>query len=338
MKKAALAVLAAGMILSADAQTVKKKVKPGNSLYEIVYNGENNAVYVATTRGNTGIPAIYQLSAADLTVQDSILVGDAAAFGLGINEKTQTLYTSNTRGNSVHAIDLKTNKVIATIQSGQEKSHTRQVVVDEMDNKVYVSDVGGGIWVIDGKTNAFSHRIENAGLSITGMALDKKKDRLYAVDNKANKVISYDLKTKSVIDSFATGSERAINLALDTKANRLFVANQGSGDVAVLDAESGKLLKTIPTGEGALGITYCPEKNLVYVANRGAGTVTIIDAADYNIVAEVKSGSLPNTVAVDKKGNAYVTNRAQGTGRPKPGETPKPSNDPEGDIVTLIGF
>lgn len=337
-KTVALVALAVGLCQSAGAQVVKKKLKPGNSLYEIAYNGKNNSVYVATTRGNSNQPVIYRLDATDLAVKDSILLGDAAAFGLGINEKTQILYTSNTRANSVSAIDLKTNKVIATIENGKEKAHTRQVLVDDMNNIVYVSDVGGGIWVIDGKTNTYDRQIEDAGLSITGLALDRKKGKLFALNNKSGKVYAYDLKSKLVVDSFATGGERAINLAFDTKGNHLFVSHQGSGNVTVLDADKGTVLNTIPTGEGALGITYSPEKNFVYVANRGAGTVSIIDAANYHIVSDVKSGSLPNTVAVGKKGNAYVTNRAQGAGRPKPGEIPKPSNDPEGDIVTLIGF
>lgn len=327
------------MVQVSHAQSIKKTVKPGGaSLYEIVHSEKQNALYVASTRGGNGKAKIYKLDAASLAVKDSIDVSEKALFGLGINEATQTLYGTSTRGGVVVAIDLKTNKIIASIGNDKEESHSREVVVDEATNTIYVSDVGGGIWVIDGKTNTYKKSIASAGLSITGLALDKAKDRLYAINNKSNKVVSYDLKTNTVIDSFATGSERAINLALDAKTNRLFVASQGSGDVAVLDAESGKLLKTIPTGEGALGITFSTAKNIVYVANRGAGTVTVIDAASYAVVADLKTGSLPNTVVVDKKGNAYVTNKAQGGGRPKPGETPKPVNDPNGDTVTLIGF
>ncbi len=336
---AALLALVAGAGQQATAQTVTQKIKPGSGLYEIVYSEKANAVYVAGTgaRGQQGAGKVYKLDPKTLAVKDSIDVSAAPAFGLGLNEKTQTLYTSNTRANSVHAIDLKTGKVIATITNGKDRSHTREIVVDENSNKVYVSDVGGGIWVIDGKSNTFSHVIDKAGLSITGLALDLKQNRLYAINMQTDKVVSYDLAKNVVIDSFPAGSKGAINLVLDTKTNRLFVANQGNGDVTVLDAATGKLLQTIPTGPGALGINFSPAKNWVYVANRGAGTVTIIDAATYKVVGHYETGSHPNTVALDKKGNAFVTNKAKSGPRPAPGETPQPQPvDPNGDIVTLI--
>lgn len=337
----ALCTLVALATQQADAQKVTQKVKPGKGLYELVYSEKANAVYVAGTgaRGQEGAGKVYKLDPKTLAVKDSIDVSSAPAFGLGLNETTQTLYTSNTRANSVHAIDLKSGKIVATIKHGKDKSHTRELVADEINNKIYVSDVGGGIWVIDGKTNTFSHVIEKAGLSIAGLTLDSKKGILYAIDMKSDKVVSYDIKKDAVIDSFAAGSKGAINLVLDAKTNRLFISNQGNGDVTVLDAASGKLLQTIATGKGALGISFSPAKNWVYVANRGEGTVSIIDAATYKVISTVETGSLPNTVTVDKKGNAYVTNKAKSGPRPAPGETPAPQpEDENGDIVTLIAL
>ncbi|MBL7736399.1 MAG: YncE family protein [Chitinophagaceae bacterium] len=340
-RTAALIVLTAGIGQQALAQQTTQKVKPGKGLYEIVYSEKGNAVYVASTgsRGQKGAGKVYKLDPITLSVKDSIDVSAAPAFGLGLNDKTQILYTSNTLSNSVHAIDLKTGKIIAVVTNGKDKSHTREIAVDEKNNMIYVSDVGGGIWVIDGKTNTFSHLIENAGSSITGLALNSKKGILHAIDIKSDKVVSYDLKKNMVLDSFPAGSKGAINLVLDEKTNRLFVANQGNGDVTALDAQSGKLLQTITTGKGALGINFSPAKNWIYVANRGEGTVSIIDAATYKIIANLETGTHPNSIAVDKKGNAFVTNKAKSGPRPAPGEAPKPApEDPNGDTVTLISL
>lgn len=340
-RAAVFIVLATGVDQQVQAQQVTQKVKPGKGLYEIVYSEKGNAVYVASTgtRGQEGAGKVYKLDPATLAVKDSFDVAAAPAFGLGLNDKTQILYTANTLSSSVHAIDLKSGKIIATITNGKDKSHTREIVVDEKNNLVYVSDVGGGIWVIDGKTNTFSRLIEDAGLSIAGLALNSRKGILHAIDIKSNKVVSYDLKKNTVIDSFPTGSKGAINLVLDEKTNRLFVTNQGNGDVTVLDAQSGQLLQTIPTGKGALGISFSPAKNRVYVANRGEGTVSIIDATTYKITTTLETGTHPNTIAVDKKGNAFVSNKAKSGPRPAPGEAPKPApEDPHGDVVTLISL
>ncbi|MFD2967942.1 YncE family protein [Sphingobacterium bambusae] len=326
--------LTCGVAITGNAQTVKKSTKIGDGVYELVFNSKNNAVYVATTRGNAEKPTIFQLDPNSLQVTDSISL-ESGAFGLGINEKTQTLYGTGTRAGAVIAIDIKSKKTLATITNGQEGGHTREVLVDEGRNMIYVSDVKAGIWAINGKTNTFSHMLSGVA-GATGLAIDPGKNRLYGIVK--NKVLRYDLKNDAVIDSFATGGERAINLALDVKRNHLFVAHQGSANVTVLDANSGKLLQTIPAGEGALGISYSSVKDRVFVANRGAGTVTVINAADYSVVQQIQTGSLPNTVVVDPAGNAFVSNKAKGGGRPKKGETPKPSNDPDGDIVTRISL
>lgn len=323
-----------GSVNFGNAQSVKKSTKVGDGVYELVFNTKNNGIYVATTRGNIERPTIYQLDANDLSVKDSIVL-ESAAFGLAINQKTQVLYGTGTRAGAVIAIDIKNKKTIATINNGKEGAHTREAVVDEKNNIVYVSDVKGGVWVIDGHTNRFD-RMLNGIKGATGLTIDSDKSRLYAISQ--NKVVLYDLKANAVVDSFATGGERAINLALDTKGNRLFVAHQGSGNVTVLDATKGTVLKTIAAGDGALGITFSAVNGKVFVANRSAGTVTVINTKTYDVVANVQSGSLPNTVVVDTKGNAYVSNKANGGGRPKQGEKPKPSNDPNGDILTRIAF
>lgn len=317
------------------AQRAELSAKTGTGLYEVVYSNKGNAVYVAAAGSSGGNNAfVYKLDPKTLDILDKIALSEAPGYGLGINDKTQTLYTSNTRNNSVNVIDLKTGTV-KTIIPEFERSHTRELVIDEKTNKVYVSDVGkeSRIWVIDGKTNTLERVIENTGASSTGIALDPKAQHLYITNLGNDEIAVLDLKTDKIIKTFPAGAEGSINLVLDEKTNRLFVANQKSGVVTVLDAKSGQLLKTIPTGEGALGIRLDPKSNRVFVANRQAGTVTVIDSKSYAAIADLKTGTHPNTVAVDiKTGSAYVTNKAE---RKKD----DPSFvDPNGDTVTLISF
>lgn len=317
------------------AQKAAVTAKAGKGLYEIVYSDKGNAVYVAAagSRGQNNA-WIYKLDPKSLSILDSVNVSEAPGYGLGINDKTQTLYTSNTRANSVHAIDLKTGN-IKTITPEFERSHTRELIIDDKANKVYVSDVGkeSRIWVIDGKTNTLERVIENTGASTTGMALDSKAQQIYLTNLGSNEIAVLDLKTDKIVRSFPSGAEGAINLDRCEKTDRLFVANQKSGVVTVLDAKSGELLKTITTGEGALGIRFDPKNGRIFVANRQAGTVTVIDAKNYEIIADIKTGTYPNTVAVDPKtGNAYVTNKAASK-RDDPSFV-----DENGDTITLISF
>jgi DNA-binding beta-propeller fold protein YncE len=166
----AACLLVAGTSQTAFAQAAKKSAKVGDGVYELVYNDKDNQVYVATTRGNSGKPVIYALDASTMDVKDSIVL-ETGAFGLGINRKTQILYGTATRAGAVIAVDIKTKKTVARITNGQEKGHTREVVVNQKTNKVYVSDVSGGVWVIDGKTNTFSHMLKGIKGAVTSIRL-----------------------------------------------------------------------------------------------------------------------------------------------------------------------
>ena len=330
-KVATVVAISTLTVSNLQAQTVKQTAKVGKGIYELVHSEKGNAVYVTSV----GTKAIYKLDAKTLAVVDSIAVVDAPAFGIGINDKTQTLYTTNTRTNSVSAIDIKTKKILNTIVAPGGKAHTREVMVDEDLNKIYITDVGGGskVWVINGATNTLESVIENTGKSTTGIALDKKAQKLYVTNMGSNHVGVIDIKQGKLVDSITTGGEGSTNLAFDAKTNRVFVANQKSADITVIDLKTKKVLETIKTGAGALGVSFDAAKNKVYVANRQSGTVTVIDANTYKIIADLKTGTYPNTVVVDKKsGVAYVTNKAQSKR-----DDPK-FVDANGDTVSMIGM
>ncbi len=335
LTKIKIAAVALFATTASYAQSVEKTQKVGSGLYELVYNQKDNSVYVASAGSRTKPHGfVVKLDANTLAVKDSISLADNPPYGIGINNKTQKLYTTNTRNNSVSVIDLKTNKVLATIKPSFERSHTREVVADEVNNKVYVSDVGGGskIWVIDGKTDKLEKVIENTGKSTTGMVVDAEKGKLYYTNMGTNNICVLDLKSHAVVDSFSTGGESSINLVLDKKTQKLFVANQKSNNVTVVDLKTKQVVKTIEAGKGALGIALDPVKRRVYTANRQDGTITAINADTYEVVSTLKTeGTFPNTITIDPKtGSLYVTNKAQGK-RDEPTFV-----DPNGDVVSKI--
>ncbi len=320
-----------------SAQQLTKAQAVGAGIYEIVVEQESGAVYVASV-GQTGKsgPHIYKLDPRTLTVQDSISLGEIPGFGLGINQKTKVLYTSNTRSNSVHAVDLKTGKVLATISNGAERSHTRELVVDEINNLVYVSDVGdpSTIWVIDGKTQTYLYSLENMGKTATGLAVDAENNKLYVSVMGENSIVVYDTKTRSKIASFPSGGESPMNLALDKAGKRLFVTNYQSSELSVLDAANGSLIQKVKVGTNPIGVAFDSKHNMIYTANRQGNSVSTINGSTYQ-VSELPTEGLANTVAVhESTGKVYVTNKQVGT-RVREGQTP-PTPLKNGDSVVLI--
>lgn len=327
-----------GMVIGSSAQEslaqkVKKTSKAGVGVYEIALNPVDGYLYVSNI-GSMQSPngGIMKIDPKTLKIVDSIMMPDSQPFGIALNTKTQIAYTSNTISNSVSAIDLKSSKVLATIKNGKDKSHTREIIIDEAQNLVYVSDVGeeSTIWVIDGNKNEFLYEISGIGKNVTGMVLSDKKDKIYATVLGDNSIAVIDLATKAVEKSFPSGGEGPINIVSD--GTRLFVANRKTHNLTVLDLE-GKLISTIPTGDGAIGIDYDAKTNRIYAANRGSGTTTIIDGKTYKVIKDLPTGTHPNNVKVAKDGTVYVLNKAKGG---KKGDTAAPPPDPNGDTITLI--
>lgn len=331
----AIALSLSASLVAAQAKPETKSAKLGAGVYEVVVSESGNTVYVASIGARDQNNAtIFSLDGTTLAVKSKIDVAAHAAFGLSINDKTQMLYTSNTRTGNVSAIDLKTGKVVATIgDPADPKAHTFKVLVDEPNNLVYVSIASkvGKIWVIDGKTNTLAHIIDS-GVTTVGMAIDPASGKLYAANLGANEIIEVDPKTRQVLRRFPVGGERPTQMVIDGKTSRIFVTNQGTNDISVLDTRTGNLIRTVKTGTQALGIGFNASTNRVYVANRGAGTVTVVNAESYQVEADLPTGSLPNTIAINSKTNVtYVTNKAKSGPRGGP-----PVQDDNGDTITMI--
>jgi YVTN family beta-propeller protein len=315
--------------------SVVKTAKAGPGLYEVAASPSTGLVNVASVgrRGEPGTAKILGLDQKTLEVKKTIELGETAAFGLGINDKTQKLYTTNTRAGNVSAIDLASGKVVATIAlESSPKAHVFRALVDEARNVVYVSETAGRVWVIDGATDTLTGTIEEVGETTVGLALDPARNQLFAANLAGKDIAVIDLATKKVASRIPVEGERPTQLAFDAKTRRLFVTQQRTGDIAVIDTAAGKQIKSIQTGAGALGIGFSAEKNRLYVANRQAGTVTVIDGTSLEVVEDIPAGTLPNTVAIDAKTHrVFVTNKAKGGPR-----NAAPTDDPSGDTVTLI--
>src|SRR4051812_37206220 len=103
----------------------------------------------------------------------------------------------------------------------------------------------------------------------------------------------------------------------------IFVSNEKSGDVTVLDGASEETIATIPVGLRPRGIHLSPDGKFVYVAVSGsplmgpgvdrkyaeekksiksADGVVVIDAADLRVINRLNAGSDPEQMAISKDG------------------------------------
>jgi len=104
------------------------------------------------------------------------------------------------------------------------------------------------------------------------------------------------------------GCQEPTGLSFDAKSRRLF-AGCGNKTMAIMDADSGKEIATLPIGDGCDGTAFDPEYKLAF-ASAHDGTLTVIrqDSPDKFTVAEtVQTQSGARTLGLDPETHQVFT-------------------------------
>jgi DNA-binding beta-propeller fold protein YncE len=124
-------------------------------------------------------------------------------------------------------------------------------------------------------------------------------------------VVVVDPQKRAVVARYkvAPGSEPT-GLALDAANHRLFCAC-GNEKLVVLDADTGKVITSLPIGAGVDFAAYDAALHRVYTANGGSGTMTVIHQAtadQYSVMENVPTHRGGHALAVDPTTHrVYVT-------------------------------
>lgn len=78
-----------------------------------------------------------------------------------------------------------------------------------------------------------------------------------------------------------------IDIAINNNTNTLYVLNQNSNNITVLDSLTYSVITTIPVGTNPSGITFNKLTNKIYVSNTGNNSVSIIDTTSNSVVKTI---------------------------------------------------
>jgi YVTN family beta-propeller protein len=144
---------------------------------------------------------------------------------------------------------------------------------------------------------------------------------LYVNINDKNEIVRIDTKTNSVVAHWPVAPcDRPTGLAIDTASRRLFSSCENSL-MAVVDADSGKVVTSLPIGKGTDAAAFDPQRNLAFSSNRD-GTLSVIqenDPNNFTVLQPVKTETGARTMAVDPAtGKIFlVTAKVKSAGAPK---------------------
>src|SRR3954468_6954729 len=116
-------------------------------------------------------------------------------------------------------------------------------------------------------------------------------------------------KLKRVIHAGADPEQ----LAVSADGTRLYVANEDTETLSVVDLVAGTVIASIKVGEEPEGVTIRPDGKIVYVTSEGDGAVFAIDTQTNKLLKRIPVGPRPRSVNFLPDGSrGYVSLENQG--------------------------
>ena len=225
---------------------------------------------------------------------------------------TNTLYVTDGEDGSVKVFDGTTYKLTHRIALLKDAD---SIGYDAQTHELFVDNGGGDVGakysmfsVIDTDKFTKTADIKIDGDTLEAMALDPNSAQTFVV-NRANTGVSVvDRKTHEVKALWPiTLGKPAVTMGYDAAHHRLFIGCR-SGQLVVLDSESGKELQALPITKGVDDTVYDPASGRVYSAADGAMTVyQQIDADHYKLLGDVPTAPLAKTARlVPQLGEMFI--------------------------------
>lgn len=227
-------------------------------------------------------------------------------------------YSTNGDGSST-VFQLSTLKTIDRIKLGGDDADsafyepvTKQLAFTLGDAKKIV--------FVDAKTAKVAGELAMESKKLDGTVPDGQGNLFMALRDR-NAVVKIDVANRKVLEEWKTAPcEQPTGLDYDAKEKRIFVGCRGAKPVlAVMDAESGKVISTAEIGRGNDGVIYDPETRKIYTSNGVDANLVIYDQVDantYKLAEAATTRPYARTMALDPKTKKVYLVTAEGTADP----------------------
>jgi DNA-binding beta-propeller fold protein YncE len=279
----------------------------GPSGYQVIKTisvpGDEGWDYVAV---DSDARRVYVSHATHVVVLDAdtfAVVGDIpdtqGVHGIAIAPDLGRGFVSDGRANTVTIFDLKTLKTLGTVKAG---TNPDAIIYDPHTKRVFTmngrSEDSTAINAADGTvagTLALGGKPEFAVADGDGSIYVNLEDK--------SELVRFDSQKLTVLNRWPLKPcDEPSGLAVDWKTRRLF-AGCGNKMMAVIDADTGKIVATPPIGDGVDANGFDPATGLAF-ASTGEGVLTVVheDSPDkFTVVENVPTRKSARTMGLDVK-------------------------------------
>jgi YVTN family beta-propeller protein len=277
----------------------------------IAINPNTNLIYVANQYSDT----VSVIDGGTNSVVTDVTVARRPN-DLAVNTDTNMIYVANHDANRVSVINGSTNTVIKTLTLGSYPHDMRgpvDIAVNHHTNIIYVTNENANrVSVIDGSTHSILKTI--LGSTPSAVDVNPATNIVYVANWLDDTVSVIDGSTHSILmgkislegfDQAGTSSDAIkvgdspTDVDINPNTNKIYVANQDSNTISVIDGNSDSVINTIRVGRRPADLAFDSDTNYLYVVNSGSNTTSVIDTITDSVIDIIPMGSKPVGIAVD---------------------------------------
>jgi DNA-binding beta-propeller fold protein YncE len=257
--------------------------------------------------------------------------------GIAIASKLGHGFITSGNNKTVKMFDLKTLQSLADIPVAVDGPDG--LVYEPTTERVFVFEhKGAGMTVIDAKDGKVLKEAPVPGMA--EFPVVDGKGTVWVIIEDKSLILKIDAKTMNVLAQWPIGPtcEGPSGQAIDLANRRLF-AGCNNEKMSVVDADTGKIIQTLPIGVHIDATAYDPDTGLIYNANRASVTIIHQDSKDsYRVLETLETLGRANTLALDMKTKKLYLSTPQFEERAGPdGKQPRQVMMPGSFAVLVYG-
>jgi YVTN family beta-propeller protein len=242
-----------------------------------------------------------QVEVIDLQSKKAIakILDTPGVHGIALAPEEGRGFVSNGRASTVTIFDLKTLAALSQVPTGKKPD---AIVYDPFTHRVFAMNGGSNsATAIDAASGKVAGTVDLGGGPEFAVA-DGSGSIFVNIEDK-NESLRIDARGLTVKNRWPLAPCQApSSMAIDRKNHRLFIGCR-SHVMAVVDAENGKVILTLPIGDHVDTSAFDPDTGLIFNST-GEGTVDVFheDSPDkYSAVERIPTHAGSKTMALDSK-------------------------------------
>jgi YVTN family beta-propeller protein len=262
--------------INGKIQEIAARIAIGHAPQRLAVNPRTNRVYATSCDFNTASCSIVVIDGRTNSVIATIPIASGSSIGLqglAVNPVTDRIYASDADNGQYIVIDGKTNTVVTLVPVFTQPAG---IAVNPKTNRVYV--VGGGfpgeILVFNGDTNALLATIPE-DFGVEEITTNFRLNRIYVTQDSGSLVVA-DGGTNQNTTQIPTG-QFPHGVDVNLVNSKVYVANEQSGDVTIIDGNTNQVLQTLPipaVSPGTVAVNLAT--GLTYVSDFSSDKVVVL--------------------------------------------------------------